>query len=272
MLDTTPIHLQRARGRAAVEFARVGGRTALRGLHQSGCAKAFLPRIHGPVPEVVFLNTAGGLTGGDRFGLSARLGADTSAVLTTQTAERAYRSAGGAADVRVSLAAGPGARLAWLPQETILFDGASLHRTTELSLAADAEAVLAETVVLGRAAMGETVTRVALRDTRRVERDGIPVYLDPFAIDTVDLSRPGAAGLGGARNFATLAYLARGAEDALGPLRAVLAEEGVEAAASAWDGRLVLRARAFEAFPLRRMLARAITTLRRAPLPRVWQT
>lgn len=254
--------LERARGEAAV--AVDNGR--LTELRQAGSAKAMLPRTHGPVPEIVFLNTAGGVTGGDRF--ATRLSVAGGAALgTTQTAERAYRSGEGPAKVAVDLHVGPGAKLAWLPQETILYDGAALHRETRADIAADAELLLVDMFVLGRLAMGETVSRLSLRDRREVTREGCPVVLDPLWITDADLARPGAAGLGDARAVAVLHLVAPDAGDRLTRLRAVLPEV---AAASAWDGRLTLRIMHRDPTLVRRCLARAIPCLTGQPLPRVW--
>ncbi|MDE3078626.1 MAG: urease accessory protein UreD [Paracoccaceae bacterium] len=264
--------LERARGRAMVGFGP-GGR--LRDLHQSGSAKVFLPNMHGAVPEVVFLNTPGGLTGGDRLSFALSLGARARAVATTQTAERAYASAGGQAEVTVDLTLAPGAALDWLPQETILFDRSALSRRLRADVAGDARLLMAETVVLGRAAMGETVRDVALHDWREVRRDGRPVFVEPLRVTTPTLSAgPAALALAdgrAARAFATVALIAPGAEDALGPVRAALSDIGVEAAASAWNGRAVARLMAADAAPLKRALARILDTLRGSPLPRVWQ-
>ncbi|MCU0854134.1 MAG: urease accessory protein UreD [Rhodobacteraceae bacterium] len=271
MLDAAPVAMQRARGRAAVTLGLSRGATRIERLHQSGSAKAFLPNVHGPIPEVVFLNTAGGLTGGDRFGYSARLGEGASATLTTQTAERAYRSAAGAAEMTVELEAGAGATLHWLPQETILFEGAALDRRTTVALHGDARLLMVESLVLGRAAMGETVTALDLSDRRTITRDGVPVLIEPLRLTSGVLARRSPATLGQARAMATVILAAQGAEDALAPVRAALSEPGTEAAASAWDGRLVVRALASDGWPLRRLVARVLTLLRGGALPRVWQ-
>lgn len=271
MLDAISIGMQRTRGLAAVGLGHGPRGTVVETLRQEGSAKAFLPRTDGPDPEVVFLNTAGGLTGGDVMGFRLDLGAGGRTVATTQTAERVYRSAGGAARVSVEIAAGEGAMLDWLPQETILFDGAALDRETRIDLGRNTRLLMAETIVLGRAAMGETVRRLAFADRRIVRREGRPVLVEPLAFDDADLSAKGAAGLDGARALATLALFAEGAEDALGPVRAQLAEDGVRAHASAWDGKLIVRAMAADAQPLRRLVARIATHLGRGPLPRVWQ-
>jgi urease accessory protein len=260
---------QRVDGRAAVSFG-AGGRLAR--LAQAGAAKAMLPRMHGRAPEVVFLNTAGGLTGGDRLDYAMDLQAGT-AVATTQTAERAYRSAGGRAAMRTRLTLGPGARLHWLPQELILFDGAALDRTLEVEMEADATLVMLETLVLGRSAMGETVRRLHLRDRRRVTRAGRRVLVEGVFLNASDLARDGPAGLDGATALASLWLVAPDAGDRLAAIRASLPEGGpVRAAASAWDGRLAARFLSSEALPLRRAVARAVAALTRLPLPRVWQT
>ncbi|MBV0911485.1 urease accessory protein UreD [Anianabacter salinae] len=266
-----PPELQRARGHAAVAFSLRGGQSRLDRLHQSGSAKAMLPASYGEGPELVFLNTAGGLTGGDALRYEVALGAGTRVTAATQTAERAYASSGGTARMDVSLTVGTGARLDWLPQETILFERAALARRTDIALAGDAVCLMVETLVLGRAAMGEVVERAEFSDHRRVTRDGCPVLVEPVRIDETVLSRrTGRATLAGARAVATLALIAPGAEDAAGRLRALPDVPGVTWAVSGWDGKCVLRAMAPDAFPLRRLVMAAIAALRPGPLPRVW--
>ena len=270
---TRPLAHQRSTGAAHVTLRpgpgheTGGGRLHRR--HQQGSAKAFLhPGASGP--EVVFLNTSGGLTGGDRLSHRLDLAEGCRATGTTQTAERAYRSTTGAASVTVHHRVGAGAHLDWLPQETILFEGSHLVRETVIELAADASCLLLESVVLGRAAMGETVTRTTLRDTRRITRAGRPVLLEPLHLTTEALTA-GPAILDGARAFATLALVAPGAADAASRVRAQLTDSGVTGAASGFDGKLVVRLMAQDGWPLRRQIMRLLEVLRPGPLPRVWQ-
>lgn len=256
--------MQRVRGAAAVRLTRAG----LADLSQSGSAKAMLPRTDDPDPEVVFLNTAGGITGGDRLDYALSLGPGTCATAATQTAERAYRATGDeAGTVATRIAVGAGARLDWLPQEVIVFEDAHLRRETTVELDRDATFLGVETVVLGRAAHGETVARARLDDIRSIRREGRPVHQEHLALDPDAFADPMA--LGPHRALATLTFLAPGAADALGPVRDALGSEGH---ASAWDGRLVARLAAPAAAPLRRALIRAIVALRGRPMPRVWQT
>ena len=193
----TPIELQRARGRAEVAVSRRDGGVRLDRLFQQGCAKALLPRPGGPAPEVVLINTAGGVTGGDRIDWRLAAGAGAALVATTQAAERVYRSAGGAARIATRLTLGAGARLDWLPQETILFDGARLDRRLEVEMAADARLLALETLVLGRAAMGETVATGAVSDQWRIRRGGRLVHAEALRLDgDLAAATAGAATLG----------------------------------------------------------------------------
>jgi urease accessory protein len=246
-----------------------GGASRLTDLHQSGSAKAFLPQVHGPVPEVVFLNTSGGLTGGDRLMFSVALGDGARAVATTQTAERAYASSGGRAVMDVVLSLGASAALDWLPQETILFDRSTLARRTRADLGPGAHLILSETVVLGRAAMGETVRELEFSDWREVRRQGRPVLVEPLRITAATL-QAGPAGLNGARALATVALVAPGAEDALAAVRACM-PDGIEAAASGWDGKLIVRLIGPDLLPVKRGVARVLNVMRGVALPRVWQ-
>nr|WP_236687831.1 urease accessory protein UreD [Jannaschia aquimarina] len=253
--------MQRARGAARVEIGRAG----LRDLSQSGCAKAMLPRVDGPDPEVVFLNTSGGVTGGDILAYECKIGADARVTASTQTAERTYRAASGEGRIDVRLTVGAGARLDWLPQETILFEGSATRRDTVVDLAEDATVLLVESAILGRAAMGERTQAATLSDRRTIRRAGRLIHEEHFHLDPEALAHPHA--LAGAQAVASLILIGPGAEDAHSRLR----DLPDFAAASAWDGRLVVRMAHATAAPLRRALIGAIVALRGAPMPRVWQ-
>lgn len=270
MLDARPpvTQMQRSQGAAQV----VMGRRGLIDLAQRGSAKAMLPRMTAGLPEIVFLNTSGGLASGDRLEFGVTLRPGTAALATTQTAERAYRAEGPPAQARVTLTLGADARLDWLPQETILYDGARLDRVTTVDLAPGASCLMIEMLVLGRLAMGERPTRIALSDRRVIRRAGRILHHDALALDDAALSRLSNHALTGGRPaMASLVLAAPDAPDRLAALRAVLDEPGVEAAASAPPGRLVLRALAGDGWPLRRQIARALAALRPDPLPRTWQ-
>lgn len=265
MLDATPIAHQRTRGKAHI---RLGLDGALETLFQQGSGKIMLPRCHGSVPEAVFLNTAGGLTGGDRLDYRIDLAPGARLTATTQTAERAYATNGGVAEVDVTLTVGEGAHLDWLPQETILFDRSALHRTTRIDLAPGATCLFAEMLTLGRAAMGERVETLDLLDRRIVTRDGTALFVDPMRLSGLDVISRVPAGLGTATALATIVAIAPDVADRLEPLRRTLPETAV---ASAWDDKLVVRAMCPDPYRLRRDVAAILKHLRGADLPRVWQ-
>lgn len=264
--QTIPVPLPRAHGLIRAGFAVTRGATRLARLHQAGSGKAMLPP--GAGCEMVLLNTSGGLTGGDRMQIAVAQGPGTRLVVTTQTAERAYRSVTGRARVSARYDVGAGAHLDLLPQETILFDRASLLREQEVALAGDATCLWVETLILGRAAMGETVAQLDLSDRRCVTRDGRPVFIENLRLGDAVLAQGGPALLAGARAFATLVLVAPDAADRLGRARDAL---GADGAASAFDGKLVARLMAGDGWPLRQALMRLIRAIRPGPLPRVWQ-
>lgn len=265
--------LQRARGRAEAAVRLADGAVRLERLYQQGAAKLRLPRNPDPTPEAVFINTAGGLAGGDRFEVGFAAGPGAALVATTQAAERVYRSTGATARVALRLRAEAGARLDWLPQETILFDRGRLERRLDLDMAADARVTLLESFALGRAAMGETVRSGHFVDQWRLRRDGRLVHAEALRLSGDFAPLAGPALLAGARAGATLVHLAPGADDRLDAARALLAaaaDPAVAAAASAKPGLLILRFLAPDHAPLRATLARFLAAFRGAPPPRVW--
>ena len=273
---TTPLVLQRARGRAEVAFDLREGASRLTRLFQEGQAKIRLPKAYaGEAPTAVTINTAGGIAGGDRLSWSARVGAGAAAIGTSQAAERGYRSSstdgGLSGTVETRLEVGAGGRLDWLPQETIVFDRAALDRTLTVDLAAGASAVMVETIVLGRAAMGEEVETCRLVDRWRVRRAGRLAFADTLRIEGAarDILSGRATG-GGARAFATILVAEAGAEAGVEAARDVLEEIGSPGGASGFDGLLVARLADPDPARLRVAVARLLMHIRRADLPRVW--
>jgi len=267
----TPV-LERARGRARLACKYEGGETRLSEFYQSGSAKIRLPRVEpGARREAVLINTAGGVTGGDRLSYEVEAGAGTALTVTTQAAERIYRRSAGTAEVETSLAVGTSAHLDWLPQETIAFDRSALRRSLTADLAEDASLLAIESIVLGRAAMGETARSISLSDRWRVRRKGKLLFADNLRIegDAVETLAGGATGKG-ASAFATLLLVASDAETRAETARASLAECRSEAGISAWNGMMVGRFIAPDGHTLRADLARLVETLRGMPMPRVW--
>ena len=128
------------------------------------------------------MNTAGGITGGDAYHYGCTASA-TDVIVTTQAAERAYRSStADIASMDVKLGASDGASLRWLPQETILFDGSRINRRIEVELDAQSECLVLESLVFGRHAMGEALRNCHFTDRWRIRRDGRLVHAEALTL------------------------------------------------------------------------------------------
>ena len=263
---------QRARAEARAEFARVGARTEPRRLFETGGLRWRFPRSTSPC-EAVIVNTGGGVAGGDSYAIALALDAGAEVEATTPAADKIYRSDGPAARIASTLSLEKRARLLWLPQETILFDGAALDRTLTIDVGEDAECVAVETLVFGRLAMGETRVQARLRDSWRLRREGRLVFADETRIDDggATLDRPASGA--GARGLTTILAAAPDIEARLPDVRAALAPyaDSVEAGASAFDGILVARLLSKTPSRLREAAIAAIVALTGRPPPRLWR-
>ena len=260
--------LQRARGEARVVAAVRDGRTEIRSLYQEGCAKVRLPHTHSDALQAVLMNTAGGLTGGDHVQWAAEAGSGARLVLTTPACERVYRSIGGDARVENRLIAHEGAHIDWLPQETILFEGAWLDRRLDVDLAESATLTAVEAVLIGREAMGESAPTARLRDNWRIRRGGKLIHAEASVLSSDPAERSSLSLLAGAVAFATVLHVGPDAERKLGAVRALLPESG---GASVIGERLTVRLLAGSGLALRRSLSPIIAQLSPAgSLPRLW--
>jgi urease accessory protein len=265
--------LPRSEGSLRLAFERRDERIALDVLHQAGVLRARFPKPESQeAPEAVLVNTAGGLTGGDKLDIGVKLGAGASLTVTSAAAEKIYRARDGEATIRVHLDLAAGAQLCWLPQPSILFDAARFDRRTEVDLAADARFLAVEMLIFGRAAMGEDVHRGFCRDTWRVRRNGRLVFADSLQLDGAiaeTLDRPAA--LGGARAAALVLYSAPDATARLEPTRALFEGAQSHMGVSSWNGLLVVRGYAGDGRTLQGDLAPLLEFLAGRPLPRVWR-
>jgi urease accessory protein len=264
--------LPRTFGSVRLGLARRGESTRVTALEQAGAARLKFPRSGRAEPcEAVLINTAGGLTGGDSFTVAVSLGPGAGATLTTAAAEKIYRAREGRAAVAVTLSVAGHAKLAWLPQPTILFDRAALERTTEVEVAAEATFLGLEIAIFGRAAMGESLRQGSVHDRWRVRREGVLLFADALRLEgpiAELIARP--ALLGGAGATGLVVYVAPAAQQRIETARAILDNAGGVAGVSAFNGMLVARAAAGDGRMLAAQLAPLIEALHGQPLPRIW--
>jgi urease accessory protein len=232
-------------------------------IRESGALKVRLP--HGS-NEAILINTGGGLAGGDAFAFEIGVGENAPLTVTSQAAERVYRTLGPAATVKTAITVSAGARLSWLPQETILYDGASLTRDYQVRLGDCAQFLAVEPIVFGRREMGETVEAVRLNDNWRIWREGRLAHAESLDIGPHMPVSP--ASLGDVRAMGTIIYAAEDAEDRLGSVREAL---GTMSGASAWNGKLIARMLAEDGFMLRKQIISALGALAgNEALPKIW--
>ena len=270
---TLPAYI-RASGALRCRFEAAPRGTEAAELSERGGYRMKFPKNHDKRSEVegVIINTGGGMAGGDHLTIDMALDAGSQVVLTTQSAEKVYRAQGASSRIETTLKLASGARLAWLPQETLLFSGACLERSFEIDVASDAELILFEGLILGRGAMGERMEAGLIRDKWRVRRNGRLVFADQVSLNgeiARHMDRPAIGG--GAKAIATVLYIAQDAEARLDAARQALAFSLCESGASAWNGMLIARFTAGDPAALRLSATRFLTEFRTAPLPRVWQ-
>ena len=265
-------------------FARTGERTVLRDNRHHGplrVQKALYPEGEG-VCQAIVLHPPSGLAGGDHRLVSATGGAGAHAQLTTPGAGKWYRSCGPEASQRLELTVEEGAALEWLPQETIVFDGARARMETRVRLAADSRFIGWDILCLGRAAAGERFEHGRFDLLCRVERGGAPIWLERGGFDGADpmLASPaGWAGHGvGGTLLCAFPDLPRQAAGLLEALRAIAPGDGASHGITALPGVLVARYLGDNSEAARLWFARLWQTLRPACCgrpavpPRIWNT
>ena len=276
MLAGTPAQSEifagnRAIGRIALSVAADADRSRRQRVHEEGALRVRFPNVSNrDALEAVIVNTAGGMAGGDRFDLDIAVGSGAKLTITTAAAEKIYRSLGPDTEIRVKLGIGSGGTLGWLPQETILFDQIRLRRSIEADLAPDASLLLAEGVVFGRSAMGETLAHGHFFDRWRVRRDGAIIFAESLRLDDAiaeQLRQRAVAG--GAVAIASVLKIP-GDEAAVAAVRAKEKDFAGEVGVSAWNGLALARLVAPDGAALHRDLIAVLTAFGNMPLPRLW--
>lgn len=259
----------RATGHIGLSVAAAGGVTRRARVDEHGSLRVRFPNVTGDALEAVIVNTGGGMTGGDRFTVDMEVGEGAHLVAGTAAAEKIYRSTGPAAEMDVTLKVAADGRLAWLPQETILFDRVQLARRIAVDVAEGGSLIMAEAVVFGRTAMGEALTEGSFTDRWRVRLGGKLVYADTARLDGAiaeQLARRAVANGGIA--MATV-LIVPGGDAALEQVRALGDTFSGEVGISAWNGIAVARLVAKDGAALRRDLIAVLAALG-TQVPRLW--
>src|SRR5581483_3524902 len=227
----------------AFDVRSVDGVTRRGRLHESGSLRVRFPSPEGDGLSAVFVNTAGGVAGGDRFDIDITAQEGARLTLTTAAAEKVYRATAQPAELNIALRVADGAHLSWLPQETIVF---------------------------GRAAMGERMAQGAFIDRWRVRRGGKLIFAETVRLEGdigAKLMRPAIAKGGVAIGTA---LIAPGDGALVERVREIASSLSGEAAISAWNGFAMARFCAQDAARLRADMMAVLGRASPAPLPRLW--
>ena len=228
--------------------------------------------------HAIVLHPPAGIVGGDDLEIAVALDSGAHALLTTPGAGKWYRSGGRRARMIQRLSVAAGATCEWLPQESIVFDGAEGQLTTEVALAAGATFIGAEMICLGRTGSGERFDSGYMNMSTRVIQAGTPIWLERAHLEGGSDLLQALPGLAGAPVSATLLIVGAGVDEALrDACRAVVPTVG-RGAVSLLPGVLVARWLGPASEPGRDWLARLWATVRppvvgrEAQRPRIWAT
>lgn len=265
-------------------FAVAGGRTVLRENRHLGplrVQKALYPEGDA-VCQATVLHPPSGIAGGDHLNISVEIGTGAHAQLTTPGAGKWYRSNGSAASQGIHFRLAEGATLEWLPQESIIFEGARARMETRVSLAAGSRYIGWDVLCLGRAAAGERFENGRFDLFCRIDREDRPVWLERGGFDGNDPILSSPAGWAGTTVCGTLLCafpeLPRQAAALLEACRTIVPADGARCGISAMPGILVARYLGDSSEAARLWFAdlwkilRPACCNRPAVIPRIWNT
>jgi urease accessory protein len=274
------VYLQSWRAELELAFERRAARTVLATRRHDGplvVQKPFYPE-GGSVCHAIVLHPPAGIAGGDVLALSVRGSDGAHALLTTPGAGKWYRSAGPWASQRLDFAVDAGACIEWLPQETIVFDGALARLETEVRLTGDARYVGWEILCLGRTGSGETFSRGACRIRTTILRDGKAQWVERGLIEAGGHLLAARAGHAGQPVCGTLMVAAPGLEAGLVAACRVPQPSAGVGAVTLLPGTLLARYLGPSGEAARRYFAmlweiiRPAVLGRAAVMPRIWST
>ena len=195
--------LERATG--TLKATIIGSQNRIGELYQEGSSRIFFPKNFSKIKECVVINTAGGITGGDKFECSIEAAEESSIVVTTQASEKIYKASNGSAEVEATFFVRKNSKLLWLPQDTILFSKSDLSRKITIRIEDNSEFLAFDQIVLGRSAMGENIKKSNFNDNWKIYKGDKLIYFDQSGWkESVPLH---CAGLKGIKSYASFYYV-----------------------------------------------------------------
>lgn len=186
--------------------------------------RPFYPESDGAA-HVYLLHPPGGVAGGDQLNVRCFLGSDARTVLTTPGATKFYRSDQGRSKLITEIDVQRGGICEYLPQETIIFDGANASINTTIRLVEDAVYLGWEFLSFGRPACGETFTTGQFHQRVEILRNGHPIWFEQFRMSGGDDLIKASFGLAEKPILGTMVYTGPIAESAVVRIREALGEK-----------------------------------------------
>lgn len=185
----------RWRGQLTLHFEQHSGQTVMVRSRHEGPLRVQRPfREPTGACQVYILNPPGGVVSGDELVVSAHLAEGARTLLTAPGATKFYRSGGGVAEQRQEFTLERGSHLEWLPQETIVFEGAKVRQETRVHLARGASFVGWEVTCLGRPAAQDRFGSGKLEQRWELWEDERLLWKERTALDATDAVRSSAWG------------------------------------------------------------------------------
>jgi len=271
----TPWH-----ARLALQFSRRDDRTLLvRRSHEGPLVvqKPLYPEGDA-VCHCIVIHPPGGIAGGDSLQLDVDVEPDAFAQLTTPGAAKWYRAGGRAASSRMSIRAGNGAVVEWMPQGTIVYHGAQAAATLAVDLRGNATYIGWDVVCLGRTASAERFDAGEWRQRIDVRRDDALIWSERAVLAGGSMQMDSLSGLNGAPVFGTFMAMAMTIDDSLLARARGIAPASGEGAVTRFPGALIARYRGHASaaaqawFVALWTLVRPALTARPAIPPRIWNT
>ncbi|HXW71936.1 MAG TPA: urease accessory protein UreD [Methylocella sp.] len=227
-IEQPPVKTNRAKGYLEVTVVGTTEGTRLKTLRQMSPCRVFFPSVpRADMMEAILVNTSGGLVEGDDISTKITTGEGARLRVESQAAEKIYRSLASTCMVSNEVRIDCGGLLLWLPQETIVFDGARLSRRLEMSVTRHSRLLAAEVVIFGRIARGERLTHGELRDSWLLRCDGKLLWMDCLRLKgEVAAQNARRFGFADSAGLATVLYFGDDAESLLPLARQNAAHSG----------------------------------------------
>ena len=259
---------QRAHGDINVEI----NNDEIKRFYQSGSAKVFYHKHEQPIKELVLVNTAGGLTSGDKFNYDIDIIKNSNTFVTTQTAERVYKGLEDNAKIKINLKVDNSSKLFWIPQELILFNLYNLTRNIEVKIQPKSNFLMAESMIFGRTAMGEILEKGFIKDNWKIFLNEKLIHAEAICLS--DNIKDNLSNIASAHDGVAVSNIFIYGKSFLSKQNEITTliknSEDVLLSHSIWNDKILVRIVAKDAFNLKKIQKELILIFSDNVLPKVW--